>query len=119
MTYRGTYLAGYASAGDDGTLESWQHHQGDRYRLTFTAITPLDRPDLFTEAGTPKLNAHDIPVAEWSAYPPAVREATGDAIAELIQQYYRVRAWAASGKHYVWNVSLEMAAEPEWERVLL
>lgn len=106
-----------ARAGDDGTPRSRRRYGGGRYRLTFTTITPLDRPDLFTAAGTPKLNAHDVPVAEWTAQPPVVREATGNAIGLLIQQYHTLRAWSASGEHYVWEVSLETAAEPVWERV--
>jgi hypothetical protein len=89
--------------------------RGGRYRLSFKTITPLDRPDLYTNAGTPAMNAHDIPPAVWVKQPLIIREAEGAEIEGLIKQYRQLAAWAASGEHYVKSPSLAMMShDPMW-----
>jgi hypothetical protein len=99
----------------DGAAATVSVRAGGRYRLSFKTITPLDRPDLYTNAGTPAMNAHEIPVTVWAKQPLIVREAEGAEIEGLIKQYRQLAAWAASGEHYVKSPSLAMMShDPMW-----
>lgn len=82
-----------------------------RFRLEFETVNPIVWPAAY-RGDDPAVRPEDCPDAMWD---PVSREASGDDISGIRDQYATLKRWADTGEQLIRNVHLYRASEPFWE----